>query len=108
MDIMQGDSYPVYITLTQDGQPLTPNMLYELEVCVSTHLRKLYTTGEVLYDSENSRWYIRLTQEETLGLPTGVHSVICRIKYLSTDEADVKGVCVGTIKVYDTFSEEVL
>lgn len=108
MDMMQGDSYRIPFTLVQDDRSLTPEMLFELEVCVSTHLRYLYSEGAVFYDTDSGNWYIRPTQEETLELPPGNHSVICRIKYKSTDEADTKGVLIGTIKVYDTFSEEVL
>lgn len=108
MDIMQGDSYPVYINLTQAGQPLTPEMIAELEICIGKHLRRLYSADEVFYDAEAHRWHIRLSQQETLGLPTGTHSVIVRVKYPAAPDADVKGVYVGSIKIYDTFSEEVL
>ena len=108
MDIMRGDAYPVYITLTQAGEPLTPDMISEMEVCVGRRLRRLYSAGEVKYDEEGQRWYIQITQRETLGMAPGPKDVVVRVKYQGTGDGDVVGVKVGDIIITDTTSEEVL
>lgn len=107
MDIMRGDAYPVYVDLKQDGKILTPDMISELEICVGTSLRKLYSDGGVRFDVDTSQWYIRLTQEETLRLPLGNLTVIGRIQYPEPKD-DVIGIKLGTINVIDTNSRAVL
>lgn len=41
--IMQGDSYPIYIDLLQDGSPLKPHMIDDLAVYVGKSLSKTYS-----------------------------------------------------------------
>ena len=100
MIIMQGDSYPIYMELTQDGAPLTPDMVAELEVCVGDKLRKLYSATEVFYDEASDRWYIHPTQEETFGLESNTsYDVIVRPWYKGTNPKYVIGRRVGRISV---------
>lgn len=40
MTIMQGDSYPIYFDLKQDGKVLTPEMVADVEVYVGDVLSK--------------------------------------------------------------------
>lgn len=108
MTIMKGDSYPIYIELVQDNTTLTPEMVAELEVCVGESLRKLYTQNEVMFDKSSDRWYIRLSQEETLAWTESAYNVIARIKYANMDYPDVLGLKVGRINVVDTFSKEAI
>ncbi len=107
MKMMQGDSYPVFIDLKQDGVTLTPDMIDDLEVCVGENLRKTYSGGGVAFDTGTQMWYIRPTQQETLDLPEDSYTVIVRVKY-KNQPADVKGISVGRITIRDTHSEEVL
>lgn len=106
--MMQGDSYCIPIDLKQYGMLLTPDMIADLEVCVDTVLRKTYTGGGVGYDTLLKQWYIRPTQEETLGMEEKIYNVIARVKYRNQPQADVKGVPIGKIQILNTHSEEVI
>lgn len=109
MIIMQGDSYPIYMELTQDGAPLTPDMVAELEVCVGDKLRKLYSAKEVFFDEASERWYIHPTQEETFGLEANTnYDVTVRIRYKGTSPEEVMGMRLGQISVRDSTSEAVI
>ena len=108
MTIMQGDSYPIYIELTQDGDVLVPEMISELEVCVGDKLRKTYSNGEVKFDKEKNQWYIHPTQEETLGLNPDSYPVYVRVRYKNTAMEEVVGLRVGRITVTDSISEAVI
>lgn len=107
MDIMRGDAYPVYVDLKQDGKVLTSDMISELEICVGSSLRKLYSDDSVKFDADSSRWYFQLTQEETLRFPVSDLSVIARVQYPEPND-DVIGIRLGTIRVVDTNSRAVL
>lgn len=107
MNIMRGDAYPVYIDLKQDGEVLTPVMISELEICIGSSLRKLYSDGSIKFDTESSHWYFQLTQAETLKFPTTDLSVIARVQYPEPKD-DVIGIELGTIRVIDTHSRAVL
>lgn len=107
MVVMQGDSYPVFIELTQGGYVLTPDMVEEVEICVGDTLAFKASAGEVGFDSNLQRWYIRPTQAQTLAMEATDYSVIARVKY-TNDPADVKGINCGRIRVNETFSTEVI
>ena len=108
MTIMQGDSYPIYIELTQDGDVLTPDQIAELEVCVGDQLRYLYSSGGVSFDKDSNEWMIYPTQQETLGLEIGSHVVMVRVRYQSIVSEEVVGLNVGRIQVKDSISEAVI
>jgi hypothetical protein len=106
--IMQGDSYPVLIDIEQDGVALTPDMIDDVEVCVGTELRKTYSAGEVGYDIDSGRWFIRPTQQETLNLDEDAYQVIVRVKYKNQPWPDVVGALAGRIMIRGSNSKEVL
>lgn len=107
--IMQGDSYPVFINLTQNGMVLVPDMLENLEIHVGADLRFTYAEGTVHYDEGTKRWYIWPTQEQTFSLEPGIHRVEMRIKYHNQNTTNVKGSTVtDKIKVTEAVSREVL
>lgn len=112
MKIMQGDSYPIYMELKQDGTVLTPREVNELEVCVGVdgdvRLRKLLSQEEVQFDEKTKRWYIHPTQQETLDLETGAYQVSVRIRYRSKNPEQVIGITVGILQVVDGVSEAVI
>lgn len=107
MKIMQGDSYRVPIEITQDGVTLEPSMISDVEVCVGEAARKTYSGGDVVFDEDAGRWYIRLSQEETFSMNED-QEVMVRVKYRNTPYADVVGRRAGIINVTDTISKEVL
>ena len=108
MTIMQGDSYPIYFDLKQDGKVLTPEMVAEMEVCVGEGCSKLYSKGGVLYDEESRRWYIHPSQADTMGMEVKTHEVIVRIRYKGMIPEEVIGLRVGWIDVTDSISEAVI
>ena len=97
--IMQGDSYPIYIDLLQDGSPLKPHMIDDLAVYVGESLSKTYSGGGVAFEHTTSRWYIRPTQAESFALEEGVYDVIVRVKYKNQPESDVKGEEIDRLRV---------
>ena len=106
--MMRGDSYIVFVNLTQQGNPLTADMVTDVEICIGDSLRKTYSGGEVGYDTLRNMWYFRPSQSETLALEEGSYEVIARVKYSPYQDADVKGIPVGRIMMVDTHSQEVI
>lgn len=108
MKIMQGDEYDVYIDLKQDGIALKPNLVDDIEICIGSTIRKTFQNSSVLFDSKELKWYIRLTQQETLGMEEGQHQTIGRIKYKGAPQSDVVGIKLESFIVMPTTSREVL
>jgi len=108
MTIMQGDSYTIYLNLTQSGDTLTPDLVDDLEVYIGETLRKTFSAGSVFFDAESGIWSIRPTQEETMALEEGSHEVTVRVKYKGQVQADVMGIVIGRIRVQACVSKEVL
>lgn len=75
--IMQGDAYPLYITIkTPSGTVLTPDEIAELEVMVGDILKKY--PDEIDWDAEREKFKMPLTQEDTFQLQPGVQGVQAR------------------------------
>lgn len=107
--MMQGDSYPVPILLQNDGVPVTPDMVSDIEVCVGEELRKLYSEGTVRFDANTQQWYIKPTQAETLALAEDeTYDVVARIKFGDGPEETVFGLIVGQITIRNSISEKVI
>ena len=109
--MMQGDSYAVFVSLTmeQTGDPITPSMVSDIEICVGDSLlRKTYVSGEVMYDATQSLWYFVPTQEETLAMEPDSYEVQARVKFPNGSYSPVKGIKVGTIIILDANSSEVI
>ena len=45
MKILQGDSYPIPVEIKQDGFPVIPEIVEEVEITIGTGVRKTYTGG---------------------------------------------------------------
>lgn len=108
--IMQGDSYPVFVALKlkNTGEPITPDMVYEVEICVGEVLRKTYSSEEVFYDANEKEWYFVPTQSETLAMDPGAYEVQARPKFANGAYSTVKGISVGMIIILDANSSEVI
>ena len=106
--IMQGDSYAVFFALKFNNEPLTPDMLSDVEISVGNNLRKLYSSGEVQYDEDSGEWFFRPTQSETLSLEPEFYEVQARVKFRNGEYSDVKGIVIGRIQILDANSEEVI
>jgi len=79
MTIRRGESYPIYISLKQDGVILTPDMIAGLKVCLGD-LHKTYGSG-VGFDEQTMQWWIHPTQAETLAMQKGQSEVCAHVKY---------------------------
>lgn len=108
MKIMQGDEYDIYINLKQDGIVIKPEMVDDIEICIGDSVRKTYSNETVLFNSKELKWYLRLTQQETLSMTVGQHETIGRIKYGGIPYNDVIGIKLESIIVMPTTSREVL
>lgn len=102
--IMRGDSYYIPVEIVQDGTPVTPDMVDEIEISVGSSLQKYYSDGSVVYD--NGAWYFRLSQEETFALEDSCN-VYVRVAYPGGPK-DVVGTRAGALVASETGSEEVL
>lgn len=102
--IQQGESYPIYITLTQDGVVLTPDLVVDLKVCIGDALSKTYSAGDVKFDEEMEKWYIWPTQQETIALSEDSYSVQCHVKY---QDGSLLIVTVGRIHISESCCGEV-
>lgn len=103
--IMQGDSYDIPVSVTQDDVTVTPEMVTDIEISVGSDIQKRYSNGEVYY-GEDGQWYFRLSQEETFAMEDS-YEVYVRAVY-SGDPSDVVGVRAGAIIMQETGSTEVL
>ena len=106
--MMQGDSYALFANLKVDGDALTPSMVSDVEITVGESLRKLYSSGEVMYDPSKRQWFFIPTQEETLSMEPNGYEVQVRIKFPNGQYSSVKGVTIGRIIIQDSQSEEVI
>lgn len=94
--IRQGESYPIFVNLTQDGSILTPDLITDMKLCIGDSFHKTYQSGGLAFDKASQRWYIKLTQDETMAMTVGVMVLCCHIKY--PDESviikDIDMVCI--------------
>lgn len=95
LKIMQGDACRFPFQIRQDEMTITPEMILDLEVTVG-RLRKTYSGGGVIFDGE--KWYILLTQEETLRM-CGCEYIRLRIRYHDQPWEAVTGKQVAMLQV---------
>ena len=107
--IMQGDSWPIYMNLTQSGKTLTPDLIDDLEICVGDNWRFSYEEGTALFDEKTKRWYIWPTQNDTFSMEPGSYKPQIRAKYKNQKQVYVKGqIASDSIKVTEAKSREEL
>jgi hypothetical protein len=103
MKILQGDSYPIPVEITQDDVPVTPELVEEVEITIGDRVRKTYTGGDVFYEDE--MWYFMLSQEDTFSL-SGGYEVLLRLKYPGS--GNVVGTKIGKLSVEKAQRKEVI
>lgn len=106
--MMQGDSYAIFVDLKVDGKVMTPDKVSDVEITVGESFRKLYSSGEVGYESSMQQWYFLPTQEETFAMEPGAYDVQLRLKLPNEQYSPVKGISVGRIIILDAQSGEVI
>lgn len=108
--IMQGDSYAVFVELRmkQTAEPITPDMVSDVEITVGEALRKSYSGGTVFYDDDQDLWYFIPSQAETFSLEPESYEVQTRVKFRNGQHSTVRGLNVGSIMILDAMSEEVI
>ena len=101
--IEQGTSTPVYASLKmlKTGDPVTPRVVSEVEICAEKNLRKLYSAGEVVYDANVQQWFFVPTTAETAAMLPGKYDVQIRIKFRNGQWSAVTGTTAGTIIILE-------
>ena len=77
----QGESYRIYLNLSQNDSVLTPDMIEDLKICIGDTFSKTWKQGGVAFDETQSRWLIFPTQRETLNMREGKSKISCHVKY---------------------------
>lgn len=102
--IRQGESYRIFLNLKQDGNPLIPESIEDIKVCIGTQFQKTYKQNGVFFDYEKNQWYIFPTQQDTLGMKDGQFTISCHVKYPDTsviitdiDSVRIKKSCCGEV-----------
>lgn len=80
MNIRRGESYPIYITLKQDGVILTPDMVADIRICIDGY-HETYSSGGVQFDQQLMQWWVMPTPEETVALQEGRMPVCAHVYY---------------------------
>lgn len=78
--IIQGESFPILITLKKGGKILVPNDLSDLMICVG-NIRKKLSEETLRFNETSEKWEFYPTQEETLAVSPSVHQMIVSLKY---------------------------
>lgn len=103
--MMQGDSYSLAVEILKaDKTVLTPEEVSDVEISVGP-LHKTYKKKQVVFDSENEKWKVLLTQKETFGFLPARVKLQLRVAW---SNGDVEGCSLGTILIEESISKEVL
>ncbi|MGE4485343.1 MAG: hypothetical protein AB7C97_09580 [Oscillospiraceae bacterium] len=102
--IKQGDAYSLPVTVTLDGTALDISDVSIVEFMFGS-TRKLYP-DTVTYNAADGKFYLPITQEETLALSTGNIKLDIRVKFVNGSVQGIKRPMFATI--VDAVSEEVL
>lgn len=106
MEIKQGDSYDIHITLTDsDGTCINDEMVSAVEVALGDVI-KTYPDGGVVFVPEETGgyWTFPIAQEESMSL-SGIKRFDVRVKFLN---GEVVGANIDTVNVNASMSTEVL
>lgn len=76
MTIMQGDSYPLELTITSDGESLTDEGTQVVEIALGALVKTW--PGEVSFSG--GVWLFPLSQQETFAMPAGEKTLCVRVK----------------------------
>ena len=78
--IIQGESFPILISLKNGKEPLKPKDVADLMVCLDT-ISKKHSDGDIKFIEESEKWEFFPTQEDTKNTTPGFHSLWVTIKY---------------------------
>lgn len=104
VQILQGDSYALPISIAVDGGIADVSHFYDVEICVGG-LRKTLSANEIKYDAARQVYLFPLSQEETLAMS---HKQLVQVRVKLKDSGDVIGVDLGQINVGQSISKVVL
>lgn len=103
LQIMQGDSLKIPISISLRGTKVIPSMVSTVEIMVD-ELCKTYPK-EVSYDEVNEVWLFPITQSETLALCPSDQPIQIRVKFSDDSVIGVGDMC---LRVVASKSKEVL
>lgn len=96
--IHQGDSCYIPIKLVQNRVPLDAELLSELEIFVGSSIVRRLSDGGVFQQEGDTDYYIKLSQEDTMGMRLGQYDVAARATYRG-DEKNSLLVHIGRITI---------
>lgn len=92
--IIQGESYPINVTINYGGKPLTPEKVADIMICLG-NVRKKYSDDTLDFNESTNKWVFYPTQDETLGIPPGFHKIWIHIKAKDGVVQKVEGAIVS-------------
>ena len=108
MILVQGDSYPVWIDLQQNGEALSPGTAGDVTVRVGDLLQYRYSEGELGFDRDRGKWYFTPTAAETAGLAPESYRVTVEVSYRNRPQGYNRVIPVGTIFIQEGATDEAL
>lgn len=100
---MTGDAYTLPIEITFESGKATLADFLEIEVTVGS-VRKLLSTGDVVYDEETGDFLVKFTQKETMKL-NGKRNVDVRLVLVNEDSV---GKRAGILEHEESQSRQVI
>ena len=100
---MTGDAYTLPIEITFESGKATLADFLEIEVTVGS-VRKLLSTGDVVYDEETGNFLVKFTQKETMKLK-GKRDVDVRLVLVNEDSV---GKRAGILEHEESQSRQVI
>lgn len=60
--IHRGDQYAIPVTITLNGEPVTPDDVTDVRVKIGTNMQSYANSGGLTYDTDNDVWLFHLTE----------------------------------------------
>lgn len=80
IEITQGESRLIYIDLYQDDQPLKPDMVRDLTICIGDYHATMLGGG-VGYDDQTMQWWIWPSTQETKAMDPGREDLCVHVDF---------------------------
>ena len=102
--MMKGDAYYLPIKIETDSGVATAESFVDIEVCIGNTIRKLMSSGEIIYDVEQAAFLVPLSQAETFRLNNRERmNVRCKLY-----SGDIIGVDLGVLEFTSSLSKEII
>ena len=104
----RGDTIRIYLDFELDGQPLEKDVYDEIELQLNEDktinaLKLKMTDDRILWDDEQGKYYVDITQEESFKLKNPFRY---QLRIMNADAVVSSG--IGSMNIGDVLSKEVL